>query len=38
MTFTIDKELAADEQNAHHVTFSGVWVTRGPVYEAIAFI
>ena len=26
------------EQNAHHVTFSGDWVTRGPVYEAIAFI
>ncbi len=25
------------EQNAHHVTFSGDWVTRGPVYEAIAF-
>ena len=26
------------EQNAHHVTFSGDWPTRGPVYEAIAFI
>ena len=26
------------EQNAHHVTFSGDWVTRGAVYEAIAFI
>lgn len=26
------------EQNAHRVTFSGDWVTRGPVYEAIAFI
>ncbi|HET7467625.1 MAG TPA: papain-like cysteine protease family protein [Candidatus Dormibacteraeota bacterium] len=26
------------EQNAHHVTFSGDWVTRGPVYEAIAFV
>jgi peptidase C39-like protein len=26
------------EQNAHHVTFSGDWWTRGPVYEAIAFV
>ena len=26
------------EQNAHHVTFSGDWVTRGDVYEAIAFV
>ena len=26
------------EQNAMHVTFSGDWVTRGPIYEAIAFI
>jgi len=26
------------EQNAMHVTFSGDWFTRGPVYEAIVFI
>ncbi|HSS61317.1 MAG TPA: hypothetical protein VLK30_07670 [Candidatus Limnocylindrales bacterium] len=26
------------EQNAMHVTFSGDWFTRGPIYEAIAFI
>jgi Papain-like cysteine protease AvrRpt2 len=25
------------EQNAMHVTFSGDWFTRGPIYEAIAF-
>jgi len=25
------------EQNAMHVTFSGDWFTRGPVYEAIVF-
>lgn len=25
-------------QNAMHVTFSGGWVDRGPVYEAIAFV
>ncbi|HET9780443.1 MAG TPA: hypothetical protein VFR33_01575 [Candidatus Dormibacteraeota bacterium] len=26
------------EQNAMHVTFSGDWFTRGPIYEAIVFI
>jgi hypothetical protein len=26
------------EQNAMHVTFSGDWSDRGPIYEAIAFI
>ena len=26
------------EQNAMHVTFSGDWFTRGPIYEAIAFL
>jgi hypothetical protein len=26
------------EQNAMHVTFSGDWFTRGPIYEAILFI
>jgi hypothetical protein len=26
------------EQNAMHVTFSGDWFDRGPIYEAIAFI
>lgn len=26
------------EQNAMHVTFSGDWVPRGPIYEAIVFI
>lgn len=26
------------EQNAIHVTFSGDWFTRGPVYEAIVFV
>ncbi|HKC20066.1 MAG TPA: hypothetical protein VKE27_10590 [Candidatus Dormibacteraeota bacterium] len=26
------------EQNAMHVTFSGDWFTRGPVYEAIVFV
>jgi hypothetical protein len=26
------------EQNAMHVTFSGEWFDRGPVYEAIVFI
>ena len=26
------------EQNAMHVTFSGDWFTRGPIYEAIAFV
>ena len=26
------------EQNAMHVPFSGDWFTRGPIYEAIAFI
>jgi len=25
------------EQNAMHVTFSGDWFTRGPIYEAIVF-
>lgn len=25
------------EQNAMHVTFSGDWFTRGPIYEAIAY-
>jgi hypothetical protein len=25
------------EQNAMHVTFSGAWIDRGPIYEAIAF-
>ncbi len=26
------------EQNAMHVAFSGDWFTRGPIYEAIAFV
>ncbi len=26
------------EQNAMHVHFSGDWFTRGPIYEAVAFI
>ncbi|TMD99709.1 MAG: hypothetical protein E6I72_00475 [Chloroflexi bacterium] len=26
------------EQNAMHVRFSGDWFTRGPIYEAIAFV
>lgn len=26
------------EQNAMHVTFSGDWFTRGPIYEAIVFV
>jgi len=26
------------EQNAMHVSFSGDWFTRGPIYEAIVFI
>src|SRR5579864_6663806 len=26
------------EQNAMHVTFSGDWSDRGPIYEAIAFV
>jgi peptidase C39-like protein len=26
------------EQNAMHVTFTGDWFTRGPIYEAFAFI
>ncbi len=26
------------EQNAMHVAFAGDWFTRGPIYEAIAFI
>jgi hypothetical protein len=26
------------EQNAMHVTFSGDWFTRGPIYEAFAFL
>lgn len=26
------------EQNGMHVTFSGDWFTRGPIYEAIAFV
>jgi hypothetical protein len=26
------------EQSAMHVTFSGDWFTRGPIYEAIAFM